>query len=256
MSCLVLSTCRSHKNLCSSPIDPVISFRSTFSVLPTIEENPVKTHEKDKEFSLNSNRTLITEDTGSVSSESSDSYESSESSASIKKELNENCSKTFSTEYSGSVCSDSSVSVKKYFGLYSAKMTSSKFLTKPPELFPGAILGRTVVSRSGKKRRALDSIDLRRVDIGIGYKGKDGRYDDGISRNHVQVLNVDANGILIKVYEGVRNPIAIQSDGLVRQYGPGKMKYLQEGDVIIFDTYMKRPRHIFKIVSFATQQEQ
>lgn len=144
------------------------------------------------------------------------------------------------------------------FGLLRARKGIYLPSTQPTELFLGAILGRTIVSKkSGKKRLPRNQKDLKRVDIGIGYKCKQGKYDDGISRNQIEVLKIDDDGILIKVCEGVRNPIAIRSHGYHHyQYGPGAIKYLQEGDELIFDAYMKRPKHIFKIVSVATKQHQ
>jgi len=122
----------------------------------------------------------------------------------------------------------------------------------PIELFPGAILGRTTVSRySGRERRPRNSEDLRRVDIGIGYYKKNKRLrrnDDGISRNQVEIMDINDDEIFIKVGDNVKNPIVVWSGYHKQTHKAGQKVSLTDGDKIIFDAYMKEPRHIFEIV--------
>lgn len=121
----------------------------------------------------------------------------------------------------------------------------------PIELFPGAILGRTTVSRLSKKeRKPRNSKDLRRIDIGIGYyrNKRLRRSDDGVSRNQVEIIQINEDEIDIKVGENVRNNIAIWSGYHRSNHGGGEKVTLVDGDKIVFDNYMKEPRHIFEIV--------
>jgi len=136
------------------------------------------------------------------------------------------------------------------FGLIRKTIGLSDFAAVPIELFQGAILGRTVVSRvTNRKRRPRNSEDMKHVDIGIGYRDEQGKNDDGVSRRQVEVLRMNDRGILVKIYNGVKNSIAIRSGSQEERYGPGNSLLLSVGDQIIFDTYMKRPRHIFKLVA-------
>lgn len=122
----------------------------------------------------------------------------------------------------------------------------------PISLFEGAILGRTVVSRvTGRRRGAKNSVDKKRIDIGIGYYKRSkvlGIHDDGVSRNQVEIINISNHEILIKVCEGARNPISVKSRVHERVCHCGETAVLVDGDKIIFDAYMKRPKHVFEII--------
>ena len=154
------------------------------------------------------------------------------------------------TTRSMSWCSMSS-SLSEAFCFIRVQACTPQIKIHPIELFEGAILGRTVVSRvSGGKRTARNTRDMKRVDLGIGYNDSDGRYVDGISRDQVEIINMTETGVLIKVCDNVRNPIAVKSGTYQRQYGAGQIRSLQEGDIIIFDSFMKRPKHSFKLKKF------
>lgn len=128
----------------------------------------------------------------------------------------------------------------------------------PIELFEGAILGRTTVSRLSKKeRRPRNADDLRRIDIGIGYyrNKRLRRSDDGVSRNQVEIIQICEDEIKIKVGKNARNPIAVWSGYHRRNYGAGEKVTLVDGDKIVFDVYMKEPKHIFEIVLSRNRNE-
>jgi len=72
---------------------------------------------------------------------------------------------------------------------------------------------------------------------------------DGVSRNHVEILRINKSDVVIKVCDRVKNPIAIKYGTQELKYGAGKIAALEEGDILVLDTYRKCPRHLFEIVS-------
>ena len=155
------------------------------------------------------------------------------------------------TETTRSLSSCSILSQSESFCLIRTSSYKPRAMIEPVELFHGAILGRTVVSRiSGNKRKARHLKDLKRIDLGIGYKNNGSKHDDGISQDHIKIMCFNEEGIVMKVCDKVRNPIAVKTGTCERQYRAGQIISLKENDVLIFDKYMKRPRHSFMLKRF------
>lgn len=135
------------------------------------------------------------------------------------------------------------------YSLVRMENTKSKCLTSPSydpiRIFEGAILGRTVVSSlTGRRPRARESGHT--IDLGIGY----GKCEEGVSRRHVQVISIDLEGVLVVVCASVKNPLSIVSGEEHRYFDSGSLILLKHGDVLIFDTYMKRPQHMFTLTKY------
>ena len=114
------------------------------------------------------------------------------------------------TKTTRSLSSYSTLSQSESFYLIRTSLYKTEPTIEPVELFHGAVLGRTVVSRiSGNKRIARNLKDLKRIDLGIGYRNRESKCDDGISQDHIKIIGFEEGGILMKVCDKVRNSVAV-----------------------------------------------
>lgn len=143
---------------------------------------------------------------------------------------------------------------ERFFSFSLRRVGSSKNVdakhSEPIGVFEGDVWGRTVVSTMTRRRPRVRIAATTRtesssfVDLGIGYDcGKNG--EDGVSRRHVQVISIRSEGVVVLVCASVKNPLSVVSGKEHRYFDSGSVILLKSGDVLIFDTYMKRPRHVF-----------
>jgi len=111
----------------------------------------------------------------------------------------------------------------------------------PIKVFKGAIWGRTVVSSMTGRRPRARSTNTNHIDLGIGY----GKREDGVSRKHVEVISISSQGVLAIVCSSVKSPLLIISGEKNHHFQSGSVVLVKDGDIIVFDTYMKRPHHMF-----------
>lgn len=131
---------------------------------------------------------------------------------------------------------------------YTESITARQFV-EPIELYQGGTIGRTVVSRRTRtcKRGKDDPGYSNHIDIGIGYCLD--RKEYGISRRHVEILDIvpHRQGVLLRVCDGAKNPITVISGGKSNNYHAGSTVLFGIGDKLVFDSFMKRPRYIYTL---------